>query len=459
MAGVRRRAAIGTVALLTSAMAMTACTDGNGGDDPSSSPSPSSKSSSSSSTAEPVTLRFSVYGGPETLRAYRTMAAAYMREKPDVKVELEVAGTAAAQRQQLDRGFAAGDAPDVFLTNSTRVPSLVADERLQPVDELLEERGISFGDSYERLGLEAMAADSRLQCMPSDVSPEVIFFNKRLLNPGVLESLPGQPDPAQHGWTWDQFVAASRRMSTDKVKGVYLAPRLTTLTPLMRSAGSDIVDDPKRPTTLTLSNSDSRDPLDRILNLARNHRLSVTRPELRQQGAVSRFVHGKLAMMIGTRALVPTLRRDKNLVFDVYPMPSMGRSQTIADVSGYCINRDSDHVSAAADFLAFASDDRGSAIAARSGAVVPANLDALRSPSFLQVNKFPINVNVFTKVVRRADTMPNPPAWPEVVARTQPGLDRLFYAPFPDVERLLPRIDGISADVLSNATASPSPDE
>ena len=227
----------------------------------------------------------------------------------------------------------------------------------------------------------------------------------------------------------------------------------------MRSAGSDIVDDPKRPTTLTLSNSDSRDPLDRILNLARNHRLSVTRPELRKQGAVSRFMNGKLAMMIGTRALVPTLRRDKNLVFDVYPMPSMGRSQTIADVSGYCINRDSDHVSAAADFLAFASDDRGSAIAARSGAVVPANLDALRSPSFLQVNKFPINVNVFTKVVRRADTMPNPPAWPEVVARTQPGLDRLFYAPFPDVERLLPRIDGISADVLSNATASPSPDE
>ena len=399
-----------------------------------------------------------MYGGPETVKAYQALASAYMREKPDVTVKVEASTHASGQRRRLNRDFAAGKAPDLFLTNSTQVPALVANDRVQPVDDLLEERGISFGDSYERLGLEAMALDSSLQCMPSDVSPEVIFFNKRLLSPGVLETLPGQPDPATQGWTWDQFVTAARRMSTDKVKGVYLAPRLTTLTPLMRSAGGDIVDDPKRPTTLTLSGSDSRDPLDRILNLARAHRLSLTRPELRKEGSLSRFVHGKLAMMIGTRALVPILRRHKNLVFDVYPMPSMGRSATIADVSGYCINRDSEHVSAAADFLAFASGDRGSEIVARSGAVVPANLNALRSPAFMQINKFPINVNVFTKVVRRADTMPNPPAWPEVVVRTQPGLNRLFYAPFPDVERLLPRIDRISADVLGNATASPSPD-
>ena len=34
-------------------------------------------------------------------------------------------------------------------------------------------------------------------------------------------------------------------MSADGVKGVYLPPRLTTLTPLLRSAGADIVDDPR----------------------------------------------------------------------------------------------------------------------------------------------------------------------------------------------------------------------
>jgi maltose-binding protein MalE len=160
--------------------------------------------------------------------------------------------------------------------------------------------------------------------------------------------------------------------------------------------------------------------------------------------------------MIGTRALVPELRRHKNLVFDVYPLPSMGKFHTIADVSGYCINHDTKNVSAAADFLAFASGNRGAKITARSGAVVPANLTALDSPSFLQVNQFPINVNVFTRVIRRADTMPNPPAWPQVVSRTQPLMNRLFYASFPDVERTLPRIDKISAGILAQPTPSPS---
>jgi multiple sugar transport system substrate-binding protein len=458
MAPARRRAAIGVVALLTAAVAMTGCTDDAKGDGPAASPTTPSSAASSSSSG-PTTLRFSVYGDAETIDAYRALAAAYTRAHPDVVVKVDAVSRATAQSRSLDQEFDAGDAPDLFLTDAKRIPALVADERVQPVDGLLEERGVSFGDSYERLGLEAMAQDSALQCMPSDVSPEVIFFNKRLLDPGVLLSLPGQPDPAQHGWTWDQFVAAARRMSNHKVKGAYLAPSLTTLTPLLRSAGTDIVDDTKRPTTLTLDDSDARDPLDQILNLARNHRLSLTRAELAKQDALSRFEDGKLAMMMGTRALVPQLRHRKNLVFDVYPLPSLGRATTIADVSGYCINRDSEHVSAAADFLAFAVGNRGSAIVARSGAVVPANLIAQRSPSFIQINKFPINTEIFTRVLRRADIMPNPPAWPKVVARTQLLVNRLFYAAFPDLETTLRRIDEISASLLAEPTPTPSPDE
>ena len=81
------------------------------------------------------------------------------------------------------------------------MPALVAEGRVQPVDELLEERGVQFGDSFERLGLEAMAANSALQCMPSDVSPTVMFYNRRLISPSLLMGIPGQPDPAVRGWS------------------------------------------------------------------------------------------------------------------------------------------------------------------------------------------------------------------------------------------------------------------
>jgi multiple sugar transport system substrate-binding protein len=332
----------------------------------------------------------------------------------------------------------------------------VSKSRVQPVDQLLEERGVEFGDNYERLGLEAFAADDALQCMPTDVSPYVVFYNRRLFS-SVRLAEPGQDEPTpETGWRWEQFAEAARQMSKQDVKGVYLAPELTTLTPLLRSAGTDIVDDPKEPTTLQLADGPTRAALEQILMVARNPRIAPTPAQLAQQGAFGRFRNDRLGMMIGTRAMVPRLRSNPSLRFDVFPLPSLGRLQTVADVSGYCISHDTRHQADAADFLAFATGNRGAALTARSGGVVPANLVALHSESFEQPGQLPLNVAVFTSVMRRADTMPDPPAWPQVISTTRPLLDRLFYAPVLDLDTLLPRIDRVSAALLAQPTPSPS---
>lgn len=380
-----------------------------------------------------------------------------MREKPGVTVEVESVSDASTAQQRLDRQFVSGTAPDLFLTDSSVLPNLVAGARVQPVDGLLEQRGLEFGDTYERLGLEAFAADSSLQCMPNDVSPYVVFYNRRLLVPADLVPAGKTPPTPETGWTWNQFVAAAVQMSRDGVKGVYLAPRLTTLTPLLRSAGTDIVDDPRQPTTLTLADAASRKPLVAILRVARNSAIAPTPTQLARQDAVTQFERGHLGMMIGTRALVPRLRQQENLRFDVYPLPTLGRFQTIADVTGYCISRSSPHVDEAADFVAFASSDKGAALTARSGAIVPANLASRQSEAFKQTDRLPQNIAVFRNVIRRADTMPNPPAWPDVVSETQPLVDRLFYSAVVDLDTLLPRIDRLSASMLAGPTPSASP--
>ena len=433
---------------------VSACTASG---DPGGDASPSKTSRAPSSSADPVLLRFAVYGGPQLLRAYQRLANAFMREHPAVHILLERAATGAESRRRLDRQFAAGNGPDVFVTDSSLVPSLVAEGRVQPVDGLLEERGIQFGDNYERLGLEAMADNAALQCMPNDVSPYVVFYNKRLMNTSLLPSGTNQPPrPERNGWSWNQFTVAAAQMSTDRAKGLYLPPGLTTLTPLMRSAGRDIVDNPTQPTTLTLSPSSNRGAMRRILDVARNQTITLTPRELAAQSPVSRFLHGRLGMMVGTRALVPRLRQNPELRFDVYPMPSLGRGQTVAEVSGYCINHDTQHQSAAADFLAFASGDKGSTITSASGAIVPANLNVQNSDAFTQTNHFPLNVGVFTRVIRRATLMPNPPAWADVVQQTRPLVRRLFYSQRNDLDVLLPEIDRISAPLLAQPTPSPS---
>ncbi len=452
-----RRTRLG--ALATAAVCLTsACT---AGDRPAVEPSPTAPPASTSSAAAspsgPVTLRFAVYGDPPEVAAYRAVARAYLRERPHVTVEVEATRAAGAAAARLDRQLDAGRGPDLFLTDASATTSLAAGQRVQPVDELLEERDVQFGDNYERLGLEAFAADDALQCMPSDVSPLVVFYNRRLFSSVVLGE-PGQEPPTpQTGWSWEQFVSAAQQMSGPGVRGVHLAPDLTTLTPLLRSAGTDLVDDPRQPTTLQLSDGPTRAALEQILAVARNPRLTPTPAQLVRQDALTRFKEGRLGMILGTRALVPELRARQDLAFDVFPLPALGRTRTVADVRGICISSTSAHVGDAADFLAFASSQRGAALTARSGGIVPANTAAVYSEAFEQRSKWPQNVDVFTTVMRRADVMPSPPTWAAMVSAVQPLINRLFYAPVLDLDSLLPRIDRISASRL--VVPSPSPSE
>ena len=266
-------AALAAVSLLP----LAACT----AEAPAGSPSPTPASPTSSASASgPVTLRFAVYGDEQTVATYQQLASAYTDEHPGVTVRLLHSPDQATAAQQLDRQYARGSAPDLFLVDHEQLPALVAEKRVHPVDELLEQRGVLFGDTYQRLGLEGFSANSALQCMPHDVSPQVVFYNKRLLRPRTLAT-PEEPAPTvEDGWTWDQFATAARRMSQGRVKGVYIAPRLESLIPLVRSAGSDVMDDPRLPTTLTMADDGTRDALEQVLALVRDRRVTPSvRPD------------------------------------------------------------------------------------------------------------------------------------------------------------------------------------
>jgi multiple sugar transport system substrate-binding protein len=426
---------------------------------PASSDSPSPTPTSASTTSGPVTLRFAVYGDRGVVAAYREIARTYTTEHPNITVKVEAVPDAVTAEDNLDRAFAAGTPPDLFLARQTSLSTLVAKGRVQPVDVLLEQRGVQFGDNYQRLGLEAFAGDSALQCMPNDVSPYVVYYNKRLVVPRAFAE-PGEIPPSpDRGWTWDQFVAAARAGSRDGVKGVYLPPRLSTLIPLVRSAGADVMDDPRLPTTLTLSDDGTRPVLEQILSVARDPSITPTARQLARQDAVTRFENGRLAMMVGTRPLVPRLREKVDLHFDVFPLPSLGRARTLADITGYCVAKQTRHLPETIDFLAYASDDQASETLAATGAVVPANLAALHSSQFTDPSQFPRNGSVFDLAIRRADPMPAAPGWSDVVSQTQPFLDRMFYSPVLDLDSLLPRIDEVSRRFLTppSPTASATP--
>ncbi len=425
-------------------------------------PSPSATASSASpsesaSSSGPVTLTLGVYGDRELRTGFARLADVYTSEHPEVTVELEQEDTAEAFADRLEREAAAGDAPDVFMAASDQVPRLVAEQRIQHVDGLLEERGITFGDNYQRLGLEALSADQALQCMPYDVSPLVVLYNQGLVPFQRLIEDGEDPLTPETGWTWDQFTKAVRLMSHGGVNGVYVEPRLSTLMALVRSAGADIVDDPRHATTLTLSDGGTRDALEQILDVLREPRFTPSRAKLARKDALSRFRDGQIGMILATRKVVPELRRADDLDFDVFPLPRISRTRSVADVTGLCVSATTARTDAAADFLAFATGPEGEAILAETGEVVPAHLPTLNSDAFVQPGQQPESVAVFGNAVAHAGVAPYVPGWPEVVDATSADLVRMFYAPVIDLDEMLPRLDEQSREILAPPPESPSP--
>ena len=190
MAGRRWRALLAiTVAL---AVVTGACTD-DGGDEPD----PPRRS------AKPKVLTLGVFGEAPEIAAYRSMVDSYNVGAEATEVRLQVWPDRDAIIDALESDHDAGrKPPDLFLVSRRDLARVEAAELNQPLFDLLDERGVSYGDRYSRDAVESFSADDDLQCMPYSVSPMVIYYNTDLIDFERMRErdLPAPEEPAE-GWT------------------------------------------------------------------------------------------------------------------------------------------------------------------------------------------------------------------------------------------------------------------
>ncbi|MBO9520786.1 MAG: extracellular solute-binding protein [Nocardioidaceae bacterium] len=434
------------------ALALTAACSGG---DPKSEPTPTP------TPTGPTLLTFAVYGPPPVVTAYTKIAADFSAEHPDIVVNVHPYANAAEATAALAKQVAAGNPPDAFLTPQSSLRGLVEDKAVRPLDELLGEREVDFGDGFQRDALEAYSADNRLQCMPVDVSPLVVYYNTTLVNLAALTEPGRRPITSDTGWKVDKFALAAQQataLGRPGVRGVYVAPDLTQVAPFVWSGGGEVVDSADEPTSLTLADSASAAGMEKLLEVVRNPRLTFTAQQVAARSALQRFKSGRLAMMLGFRSLTPELRAQQGLSFDVMPLPRVGSKATSGDSRGLCLAEASEHPEKTADFLAYAVSNDAQAQLSATGYVVPPNTDVVNSDAFRQPGEYPANAQVFAAGVRAIRQFPSVDTWPSVATHTATLLQGLFYDPVIDpLEDRLKAIDAASAPLFTPVpTATPS---
>jgi multiple sugar transport system substrate-binding protein len=445
---------LGSCLLITTLVSgLAACS----GDPSSSTPQTEPTSPPPSSAEEPIALSFGVFGSNDEIAAYQTMAKQF--ETVDDRAEVTV--SAYLHHDGLRKDIEEGNpVPDVFLVSRRDLSWFVDNGLTRPVDSLLDERGVDFGDAYSRAALEAFSSDNRLQCMPYGVAPQVVFYNEDLVDFARME-LRGLdvPDSDHKRWSWDQFVAAANFAARPGrgIKGVAIDPTMTGLAPFIYSGGGDLFDDDEDPTSLAFGSDDTQGALETVLQLLRDPK--ITLGEADQDKAVERFEQGKVAMITGTRALVPRLRQVTDLDFDVMPIPSIEGQATVGDITALCTSKDAESPATAADFMVYASSGDAVSQVVREGYLQPVNQEVAFSDTFIQPGLLPLSATVFNDSVSRMVIPPLLDTWDELEAAVTPYLQELFYAePTIDLPLVGEQIDTASQPILNPPTQTPTPE-
>lgn len=425
-------------------------------EDPEVRPTPSATPSSSPSATGPIGLTLGIFGTQDENAVLERLAARFDRRTPEAQVEVQTWPT----HDDALRTYRSGrNLPDLFMASLSDLPWLMESELTLPVSELLDERGVSFSETYARDSLQAYASDDGLQCLPYAISPLVIYLNKDLVDFDTMlaRGLPVAEDPTR--WNWEEFEAAARFAARPRKDrwGAYVAPTLRDLAPFIYAAGGQLFDDPVQPTSLAFGSEDTQTALTTVLELLRDPRVTPSPEQLAGRTSVELFEQGKVGMIVGSRSLTPQLRLIDDFRFDVKPIPSIARSSTIGDVTGVCMAADTASPDLAADLLMEVFSTEAIARIAQQGFLVPADVVVAQSPAFLQPGLEPANAAVFNNAVRSLVLPPHVKDWSALNAAVSADLDLLLNTPILELSELGAKIDTDSRTVLAPPTQSPSP--
>lgn len=435
-----RRSKAASVALALLALLLAACESTPGAIPP---------PEETRSAAVDRSLTFGVFGTEKEVAAYESLVEVYNSLYDGAEMSVE---SYPSREVFMGTIRESGKVPDVFLASGRDLAWLEDNQVLQPVDSLLLERGVDFGDLYSRDAVLAFSADSRLQCMPVGISPMVMFYNTELIDFDTMEArgLP-VPDDERVSWGFEVFTAAAEFASKPRrgTRAIHVAPTVENLAPFVYAGGGEVYDDATDPTSLAFSSEESRSALEVVLPVLRDPRLTLSDEQLRRHSPMEWFTRGKLAMIQGYRSDVPKLRRAPGLRFDVIASPSVDRSATVGELTGMCVSGGTDNVTAAADFLVHMTSSASLRSVASEGYLVPANLEVAVSTAFLQPGLAPDHAQVFTNAVRSIVLPPLIDDQSELELVVSESLDELLTAPIlADLEALTTQIDEESRLVL-----------
>lgn len=373
----------------------------------------------------PTHVTVMVSGDPAEVDAYRAVVTGFNDAQEDIEADLLPFAERDDLIARLSTSIAGGQPPDLFLMNYRFYGQFAARDALEPVGPFLEGSSAFDEDDFFASAMTPFQWDGQQVCLPQNVSSLVVYYNADLFRAAGV-------DPPSAGWTWDDMVEAADRLTSDEegdgatdVYGLGVDPEIIRVAPLIWSNGGTLVDDEASPTRFAFD-PPAIEAIQRLFTL-RTAEVTPTDEEAESEDFETRFLNGRLAMLMESRRVVPTLRTITDFEWDVAGLPPMDVPVSVLHSDAYCITAGSDAKDAAWRFLEFALGPEGQAIAAGSGRTVPSLRSVAESDAFLDPAADPAHSEVFLEQIPTLRAVPVISTWPEIEDTANALLEEGYY--------------------------------
>lgn len=375
----------------------------------------------------PVEIVFAVNEEPEEFTAMSSVVEKFNAANPNVKVTVANTPDDDEFTKKLAADIAAKTAPDLFLFNYRRLGPFVIKGAVQPVDNYLAaSTSIKPADFYPT-AFNAFKFKGQQMCVPLNLSQLQIYYNVDMFKKANV------PLPT-NDWTQADFLAAAKALTRDTNGdgktdqfGVGIARQIIRLMPFIWMNGADIVDNPERPTTLTLDHGAALEAFQWFVDLQVQEHVVPNKEQEATENSQTRFQNGTLAMFFQSRVLTPELRATvKNFTWDIAPLPAGKNKATILHSDGFCILNASKNKDAAWKFIEYMAGKEGQVALAETGRSVPALISVAQSDAFLKSSP-PARNQVYLEMAQYVRPVPLMTTWLEVESAVNAEITRAFW--------------------------------
>jgi multiple sugar transport system substrate-binding protein len=367
-----------------------------------------------------------VAGDAEEIEAYRAVVVGFNEGQDEVEARLIPFAERDDLILRLSTSIAGGQPPDLFLMNYRFYGQFAARGTLEPVAPYLQDSDVFSETDFFDTALTPFRWDGEQVCLPQNVSSLVVYYNTDLFRRADV-ALP------KDGWSWNDMVAAAKKLTRDRdgdgtvdTYGLGVDPEIIRVAPFIWSNGGQLVDDETSPTRFALDGG-AVVALDQFFDLRTVHGVTPTDEEAEAEDFVSRFLNGRLGMLMESRRVVPTLRTITDFEWDVAGTPTLDTPASVLHSDAYCMTEGSDAKDEAWRFMEFALGPEGQRIASEAGRTVPSLRSVAETEAFLDPNEPPANAQVFLDQIPYLRSVPSISTWPEIEDTANGLLEEAYY--------------------------------